>query len=148
MAVVKQSIDTLLSSDKKYKNNGKISFSIIFSAIRKDIFLVRISVRNNNKINIESTSIHFWLDFNAKMKIRKTISSNLDLNKCYSEHDPEQHLRGFSHQLDILRNANADGIVIFKPDNLQSTWINLIIVYYLIIVYIIVIIVYIGKLSR
>ena len=40
------------------------------------------------------------------MKIKETISSDLDLNKCYSGHDSEQHSRGFSRRSDILGNAN------------------------------------------
>jgi len=33
--------------------------------------------------------IHFYV----KMKIRDIISNGLELNKCYLEHDPEQHSR-------------------------------------------------------
>ncbi len=44
------------------------------------------------------------------MKIRSTISNDLDLDKCYPDHDAE-HLRGFSHQLDTLDNANAGSAV-------------------------------------
>ena len=46
----------------------------------------------------------------VKMKIKRTIFSNLDLNKCYLGHDSE-HSRGFSRQSDTLCNANADDIV-------------------------------------
>jgi len=45
--------------------------------------------------------IHFYI----KMKIRSTTSNDLDLDKCYPDHDAE-HLRGFSHQLDTLDNAS------------------------------------------
>jgi len=31
------------------------------------------------------------------MKIREITSNDLDLNKSYSGHDPEQHSREFSH---------------------------------------------------
>ena len=37
------------------------------------------------------------------MKIRETISNDLDVNKCYPEHDSEQHLRGFNCRSGILR---------------------------------------------
>jgi len=30
--------------------------------------------------------------FYVKMKIKETISNNLDLNKYYSKHDPEQEI--------------------------------------------------------
>jgi len=52
------------------------------------------------------------------MKIRETISCDLDLNKYYSGHD--QHSRDFSRRLDTLHNANV-GTVTFKPYNSQST---------------------------
>jgi len=55
------------------------------------------------------------------MKIRETISSDLDLNKCYSGHDPEQHSRSFSCRSDILGNANVGSTVTFKPYNSQNT---------------------------
>jgi len=50
------------------------------------------------------------------MKIRETLSvilililtliNDLDLDECYPGHS-EQYSRGFSHQSDTLRNANA-----------------------------------------
>jgi len=55
------------------------------------------------------------------MKIREIIFSNLDFNKCYSRHDPEQHSRDFNCRLDTLRNANVGGTVTFKSYNSQST---------------------------
>ena len=55
------------------------------------------------------------------MKIRGTISNDLDLDKCYPDHDPEQHSRGFSHRSDTLGNANAGGAVTCKSYNLKST---------------------------
>lgn len=48
------------------------------------------------------------------MKMRRTTANGLYLDKCYLGHDLEQNLRGFSHQSDILENANASGTVIFK----------------------------------
>jgi len=44
----------------------------------------------------------------------------LTLDKYYSGHDPEQHLRGFSHRSDSLCN-NAGDIVTFEPYNSKST---------------------------
>jgi len=41
------------------------------------------------------------------MKIRETISNDLDLNKCYPEHEPKQYSRSFSHWSDNLCNVNA-----------------------------------------
>ena len=43
--------------------------------------------------------IHFYL----KMKITGITYIGLDLDKCYSEHDSEQHSRGF--RSNTLRNA-------------------------------------------
>ena len=34
--------------------------------------------------------------------------SNLDLDKCYTGHNPEQNLRSFNNQLDISSNTNVD----------------------------------------
>jgi len=34
--------------------------------------------------------------FYVEMKITGTTTNGLDLDKYYSEHDPEQHSRGFS----------------------------------------------------
>ena len=52
------------------------------------------------------------------MKIRETISNDFNLNECYPEHNPEQHLRGFSYR---SRNANIGGTVTFKFYNSKST---------------------------
>jgi len=35
-----------------------------------------------------------------------TIFNDLDLNKCYSRHDREQHSKGHSHRSDTLGNTN------------------------------------------
>jgi len=45
--------------------------------------------------------IHFYV----KIKIRGIYSHNLDLDKYYPGHDPEQHSRDFNRQSDILRNS-------------------------------------------
>jgi len=60
------------------------------------------------------------------MKIRETLSvilililtliNDLDLDECYPGHS-EQYSRGFSHQSDTLRNANAGGTVTFQCYN-------------------------------
>jgi len=55
------------------------------------------------------------------MKIRGTISSGLDFDKCYLDLDSEQYLIGFNHQSDTLCNVNAGGIVTFKPYNSKNT---------------------------
>ncbi|KYM82405.1 hypothetical protein ALC53_07193 [Atta colombica] len=56
------------------------------------------------------------------MKIRSTISNDLDLDKCYPDHDAE-HLRGFSHQLDTLDNANAGSAItqLVSSDQLNNS---------------------------
>jgi len=51
------------------------------------------------------------------MKIRGTISNDLDFDKCYLKHDPEQNFVCFQsftdhHRLGILYNANACGSII------------------------------------
>ncbi|KYN09524.1 hypothetical protein ALC57_18362 [Trachymyrmex cornetzi] len=57
------------------------------------------------------------------MKIRETISNDLDLNECYLGYDPEQHSRGLSHRSDTLRNANVGGsTVTFEPYNSRKTY--------------------------
>jgi len=50
------------------------------------------------------------------MKIRDITSNDLDFdNKKYCPiNNLKQHSKGFSCRLDILRNANANGIVTFK----------------------------------
>jgi len=52
----------------------------------------------------------------AKIKIRGTISNDLDLDKYYPDHDPEQYSKIFSRS-DTLSNANADGAITFKLYN-------------------------------
>jgi len=54
------------------------------------------------------------------MKIRRTTSNDLDLDKCYPDHDPEQHSRDFSYQSDTLGNVNASGVVTYKSYNSKS----------------------------
>ena len=44
------------------------------------------------------------------MKIRETVSNNLELNKYYLEHDLEQYLKGFSHRSDISGSANIQAL--------------------------------------
>jgi len=53
------------------------------------------------------------------MKIRKTISNDLDLNEYYLAYDPEQ-LRGFIRRSDTLLNANAGDTVILKYHNSKT----------------------------
>jgi len=43
-------------------------------------------------IFIFTLKIHFYI----KMKIRDTTSNDFEFDKCYSEHDPEQHLKDFN----------------------------------------------------
>jgi len=50
----------------------------------------------------------FFKNFCVEIEITGTTSNGLDLDKYYSEHDPEQHSRDFSRHLD---NANAGGIL-------------------------------------
>ena len=65
------------------------------------------------------------------MKIRETIFSNLDLNKCYLGH--EQYSKGFSRRSDTLRTANAGSIVTFKPYNSKSTVFHFMKKYFIIV---------------
>ena len=56
------------------------------------------------------------------MKIRVTISSDFDLDKCYPGHDPKRHSRGFSaNNANNANNANIGGIIIFKSYNSKNT---------------------------
>ena len=54
------------------------------------------------------------------MKIRGTTSNDLDLNKCYPDHNPEQYSRAFSRRSD-LDSVNASDAVTCKPYNSKST---------------------------
>jgi len=47
-----------------------------------------------------SLKIHFYI----KIKVRGTTSNDFELDKYYSEHDPEQQ---FNHRMGTLRNANV-----------------------------------------
>ena len=53
------------------------------------------------------------------MKIRETISNDLDLNECYPGHDSKQEVSAVDCY--VLRNASADCIVTFKHHNSKST---------------------------
>ena len=55
------------------------------------------------------------------MKIRGTIFSDLDLNKCYQGHNIDQYSKDFNHRLGTLSNANAEDIITFKLYNSKST---------------------------
>jgi len=50
--------------------------------------------------------------FYVKMKIRGTIFNDPNLDKCYPNHNLEQHSRDFNRRLDTLDNANVSGIVL------------------------------------
>jgi len=54
------------------------------------------------------------------MKVREIISNDLDLNECYSRHDPERHLRDFNCWSDTLGNANASSAVTCKSYNSKN----------------------------
>ncbi|KAG5331437.1 SCRT protein, partial [Acromyrmex heyeri] len=54
----------------------------------------------------------------GKIRYRVRITSNdLDLDKYYPGHDPEQHLRSFNHRSDILGNANVSDTCALKIGN-------------------------------
>jgi len=61
-------------SDEKYQNNGKLSFYVVFSIIRKDIFLsiFRFAKKNNH---IKMTKMSFLNCLVDKTKFIDTFSS-------------------------------------------------------------------------
>jgi len=73
-------------SDEKYQNNGKLSFYVVFSIIRKDIFLsiFRFAKKNNH---IKMTKMSFLNCLVDKTKFIDTFSSwknNLNIiSFCY-----------------------------------------------------------------
>ena len=55
------------------------------------------------------------------MKIRETVSNDLDLNKYYLEHDLEQYLRGFSHRIGQISCVMLISAITFKHRNSKNT---------------------------
>jgi len=45
------------------------------------------------------------------MKIREIISNDFDLDKCYPEHDSEQHSRYFNQTFWVMGNRGESGIM-------------------------------------
>ena len=51
------------------------------------------------KIKAIRDYIPFHFHFYVKIKIKESTSNGLDVNKCYENHDSEQHSRDFSRWL-------------------------------------------------